>query len=107
MELQKGVWVHLVKLKPWDTRHRFLCFSSPYEDAKEWAKQVKYWKEKHGIELKGPKKLVTILLLKLVSKKERKVRMLKEEPLTYPVECIIPNRRQMPYEIIIDSPQTT
>ena len=106
MELQKGVWVHPAKLKPWDTGHRFFCVSSPYEDAEEWARQVKYWKNKHGVELKGPEKLVRVMILELVSKKERKVRVLAEEPLTYPVECITPNRRQMPYEIIaVESPR--
>jgi hypothetical protein len=103
--IRKKHWVHPIqgreksRAKYW----RYLCITDPYEDPKEWTEQLKYWKENHGLELKGPEKLVRVLYFRRINPKHspRKVRLLQGgKQFTFPVECLVRNRRQKRFEIV-------
>jgi hypothetical protein len=103
--IRKNLWVHPIQgnEKYRVMRRRYLCITDPYEDPKEWAKQLKYWKEMQELKLKGPEKLVRVLYFRRINPKHspRKVRLLQEgKQFTFPIECLVRNRRQKRFEIV-------
>jgi hypothetical protein len=101
--IKKKLWVHPIQgnEKYRAIYRRYLCITDPYEDPKEWAEQLKYWKENHGLELKGPEKLVGVLYFQRINHKHspRKVKLLRKgKQVIFPIECLVRNRHQKSFD---------
>jgi hypothetical protein len=76
--LKRGEVVH-----PWGSTIA-ICTSNPYEDPRERKKQIKYWKEKHNMDLQADGKLIKVSFLKF----EGENLNIGEKEYIFPVEVI-------------------
>jgi hypothetical protein len=105
IKIRKYTWVHPTagKSTKFSRTSRFLCVSNPYRDKKALEEQKKYWKSRHGIEIKGDY-LVDCLITNREEEKDdedgKAVSMYKEHPYIFPLEVLKANKNQTGYKII-------
>jgi len=76
--LKMGEVVH-----PWGSTIA-ICTHDPYEDPRERKKQIKYWKEKHNMDLQVDGKLIKVSFLKF----EGETLNIGEKEYIFPVEVV-------------------